>query len=74
MQDSTTVLSLMRAGHTPMEWWMVLPGAGQSGSTARIRLLPTTHWEYVQPSAKTAQTRCRDAFVSRRTIGELVIS
>lgn len=53
---------------------MVLPGSGQVGSTARIRLLPTTHCEYVQPSDSTSQTRCREARVSRRTIGELVVS
>jgi hypothetical protein len=74
MLDSTAVLSLIKAGQMPMEWWMVLPGSGQLESTARIRLLPTTHWEYVHPSASTAQTRCREARVSRRTMGDLAAS
>lgn len=53
---------------------MVLPGAGQVASTARIRLLPTTHCEYVHPSAITAHTWWRDAEVSRATTGVLSMS
>jgi hypothetical protein len=49
----------------------VLPGAGQFGSTARIRVLPTTHCEYVQPSAITFHTASRLAVVSRVTVSEL---
>ena len=70
-QATATVSSLRRAGHTPIEWWMVLPGLGQEGSTARMRLLPTTHCEYVQPSAMTSHTCCRLAVVSRVTTNEL---
>jgi len=33
------------SGQTPIECRIVEPCAGQFGSTARIRLLPTTHWE-----------------------------
>jgi hypothetical protein len=50
---------------------MVLPGLGQKGSTARMRLLPTTHCEYVQPSAMTSHTCCRLAVVFRVTTSEL---
>jgi hypothetical protein len=52
---------LIKNGQTPTECKILEPGAGQFGSTARIRLLPTTHWEYVQPSAKTSHTCRRDA-------------
>ena len=41
-QLCTTVSSLITAGQAPMECRMRLPGAGQSESTARMRLLPTT--------------------------------
>jgi hypothetical protein len=50
---STTVSSLMTAGQVPMECRIRAPGAGQFELTARIRLLPTTHPEYVQLSART---------------------
>ena len=53
---------------------MVLDSSGQRGSTARIRLLPTTHCEYVQPSAITAHTCGREAVVSRSTVRELSTS
>ncbi len=52
----------------------MLPVWGQFGSTARIRLFPTTHCEYVQPSAITAQTCSRLARVSRFTVSELSTS
>ena len=42
---STTVSSSITAGQAPMECRMRVPGAGQFGSTARIRLLPTTQPE-----------------------------
>ncbi|NVN53767.1 hypothetical protein HLY00_2863 [Mycolicibacterium hippocampi] len=42
---STVVVSLMTKGHSPIEWWIWLPGSGQFLSTARIRLFPTTHCE-----------------------------
>ena len=44
---------------------MAAPGCGQFASTARVRLLPTTHCVYVQPSAITAQTCSRVAPTSR---------
>jgi hypothetical protein len=37
-----------------MECRIRVPGAGQSGLTARIRLLPTTQPEYVKPPASTS--------------------
>ncbi len=52
----------------------MLPACGQFGSTARIRLLPTTHCEYVHPSAITAHTCSRLAEVSRFTVSELSTS
>jgi hypothetical protein len=38
------VASLITSGQIPIECLIEEPGSGQFGSTARIRLLPTTHW------------------------------
>src|SRR3954467_13605724 len=50
------------------------PAAGQFGSTARMRVLPTTHCEYVHPSAMTFHTCWRVAAMSRSTVSELSIA
>ena len=67
-QSSATVSSSITAGQMPIECRIVEPGAGQFWSTARIRLLPTTHCEYVHPSASTSHTRWRDAATSLVTL------
>src|SRR5579875_510963 len=55
----------MTSGHTPIECRITEPGSGQFESTARVRLLPTTHWVYVHPLASTSQTCWHEARTSR---------
>lgn len=42
--SSTMVASSITSGQIPMECLIEEPASGQFGSTARMRLLPTTHW------------------------------
>ena len=58
---TTVVSSLNTAGQIPNEWCTLVPSAGQPASTLRIRLAPTTHVAYSQPSARTVQTSAGDA-------------
>jgi phytoene dehydrogenase-like protein len=65
-RDSVT--SSRRTGHRPTECAMRVPGAGQSGSTARIRDAPTTQVAYAHPSASTASTASAGQRMRRVTV------